>query len=107
YVAAGQVWVSMPGWTECRALYPDHARALAYAIERVATRGEDGEVILAQNTSLAVGVDGDLVTLVCADRAGKPETAGLAVDRVAAYGFARTIRDAADRAVRSLIRHNG
>lgn len=104
YVAAAQVWVSMPDWVDCRAMYPEHARALAYAIERVATRGEDGQVVLAENTFLAIGVDGDDVTLVCADKAGQRRTAGIVVDRVTAYGFAQKIREAADRAERSLSR---
>lgn len=102
YVAAAQVWVSMPDWVDCRAMYPEHARALAYAIERVATRGEDGQVVLAENTFLAIGVEGEDVTLVCADKAGQRRTSGIVVDRMTAYGFARKIREAADRAERSL-----
>ncbi|MCC6736843.1 MAG: hypothetical protein IT534_12055 [Bauldia sp.] len=104
YVAAGQVWVSMPDWVDCRAMYPEHARALAYAIERVATRGEDGQVVLAENTFLAIGIEGDDVTLVCADRAGERRSDGIAVSRMTAYGFAQKIREAADRAERSLRR---
>lgn len=107
YAAAFQVWVSMPDWVDCRAMYPEHARALAYAIERVATRGEDGQVVLAENTFLAIGVVGDEVTLVCADKAGHRSSAGIAVSRVTAYGFAQKIREAADRAERSLGRRNG
>ncbi|MCW5719262.1 MAG: hypothetical protein KIS68_15690, partial [Bauldia sp.] len=107
YVAAAQVWVSMPDWVDCRAMYPEHARALAYAIERVATRGEDGQVVLAENTLLAIGVEGDDVTLVCADKAGQRRTAGIAVDRMTAYGFSQKIREAADRAERSVVSRRG
>lgn len=107
YVAAGQVWVSMPDWMDCRAMYPEHARALAYAIERVATRGEDGQVVLDESAFLAIGADGADVSLVCADKAGQRRTAGIVVDRMTAYGFARKIREAADRAERSLVSRRG
>lgn len=98
HVAAGQVWLVIPEHTDCCAIYPDSARVLATAVEQVATRGGDKRIFLTEDTSLLIARNNDAVVIVRDTAQHDPE--GLAVAPSVAYGFARRIRDAADRAER-------
>lgn len=102
YVAAGQVWLAMPGHADCRAMYPDHARALAAAMEQIAGGAADRTIFLAQDISLLIHAEGtDLVLIREENRAGHKSRNCLETCADAAR-LARRVRDAADRAERGM-----
>ena len=54
YVAAGQVWFCLPGHPQCRALYPEHARAFALALERTADDRKDRRVFISDGRFFSI-----------------------------------------------------
>lgn len=98
HVAAGQVWLAMPGHADCRAMYPDHARVLANAMEHIAAGGADRTIFLDQDVSLQLHREGpDLVTIFEDCPIGNHIRNALETAADAAR-LARRVREAADRA---------
>ena len=100
HVAAGQAWLAMPGHTACRAMYPDHARALAAVMEEVAAGGGERRVHLAQDVSLLINRPGSDLVLIREDMAACPDICHALETSTDAIRLARRIRNAADRAER-------
>lgn len=102
HVAAGQVWLAMPGHADCRAMYPNHARALARAIEQIAAGGGERTVVLAMDASLLILRQGPDLVMIREDLASRPNVRNALETPADAYRLARRIREAADRAERSV-----
>jgi len=103
HVAAGQAWLAMPGQADCRAMYPDHARALAAVMEKVASRGGERRVHLAQDVSLVINRHGTDLVLIREDTTVRPDIRHALETSTDATRLARRIRDAADRAERAAL----
>lgn len=101
HVAAGQAWLAMPGQADCRAMYPDHARALAAVMETVAAGGGERRVHLAQDVSLVINRQGTDLVLIREDTTIRPDIRHALETSTDANRLARRIRDAADRAERA------
>jgi hypothetical protein len=101
-VAAGQVWLAMPGHADCRAMYPNHARALANAIEQIAAGGGERTVVLAHDVSLLILRQGPDLVLIREDLASRPNVRNALETPADAYRLARRVREAADRAARGI-----
>ena len=101
HVAAGQAWLAMPGHADCRAMYPDRARALAGVIERIAAHGGEQRVHLAQDVSLVIIRKGNDLVLIREDMTGHPDVHHAFETATDASRLARRIRDAAERAERA------
>jgi hypothetical protein len=100
YVAAGQVWFCLPGHPQCRAMYPEHARALALALERTADDGKDRRVFIADGRFFSITSSGVNGISLREDTTVKLDADGVAVTFPSARGLAREVRDAANRAER-------
>lgn len=101
HVAAGQVWLVLPDRADCRAMYPEHARVLAAALEQVAVRGENKTIVLAEDATLCIARSGPEKIVIREDMTNAPNSLGVCVTPATAYAYARRIREAADRATRS------
>lgn len=102
HVAAGQVWLVIPDRADCRAMYPEHARVLAAALEQVAVRGEEKKIFLAEDASLSICRKGTDAVVIREDMTNAPGSIGVTVSPETAYAYARRIREAADLASRTL-----
>ena len=103
HVAAGQAWLAMPGHADCRAMYPNHARALATAIEQIAAGGGDRRVYLSQDLSLLIHREGTDLVLIREDTAARPDLRHAFETATDAARLARRIREAADLAERTML----
>ena len=101
HIAAGQAWLAMPGHADCRAMYPDRARALAAVIEQVAANGGEQRVHLALDVSLVIIRQGSDLVLIREDMTDRPDVHHAFETATDASRLARRIRDAADRAERT------
>ena len=102
HVAAGQVWLAMPGHADCRAMYPNHARALARAIEQIAAGGGERTFVIAMDASLLILRQGPDLVMIREDVASRPNVRNALETPADAYRLARRVREAADRAERSV-----
>ncbi len=98
YVAAGQVWFCLPGHPQCRALYPEHARALAVALERTADDRKDRRVFISEGRFFSIASIGPDAIALREDTTQKTDAHSVSVSFPSARGLAREIRDAANRA---------
>lgn len=102
HIAAGQVWLALPGHNECRAMYPDRAKELAAAIEEIAKAGGERTVHLAQDVSLLILREGDDLVFIREDCAPRQNVSNALETAGEATRLARRIRDAAERAGRGV-----
>lgn len=98
HVAAGQVWLGMPGHADCRAMYPEHARALANAMEQTAEGGADRTVFLDQNVSFQLHCEGPDLVMIFEDCPVGHHLHNAIETAADAARLARRVREAADRA---------
>ena len=100
YVAAGQVWFCLPGHPQCRAMYPEHARALALALERTADDRKDRRVFISEGRFFSISSIGPDAIALREDTTQRTDADGVSVSFPSARGLAREVRDAANRADR-------
>jgi len=100
HIAAGQVWLALPGHHDCRAMYPDHARALAATIEAIAATGGERTIFLAHDVSLLILREGADLVFIREDIAPRQNVSNALETTAEATQLARRIREAADRAGR-------